>query len=306
MDYSILISLMIKVALLILSGYVLKKTGILTETVEQGISGMILKFILPCSVLASAGNGFGEGLASGLLIMGASALAYYLISIGLTGVLGRAFRLEEKKKRIFITLTVFANTAFLGYPISQELFGGEGFVYAVVYNTFYQIFFFTYGIGLIRGSREKSLASVLITPANLALLAMIALAAFSVTLPAVLQDTLSSVGNMMVPLSMLVIGCSLVGMKPAQMLKDRQCYLVSVFRLLAYPLIVLCLLRLFRAPEPVATISVIMAGLPSGSLNVIAAKQYQCEGDFAARSVVQTMVLGVVTVPFLIWLCTVV
>ncbi|MCI8514006.1 MAG: AEC family transporter [Lachnospiraceae bacterium] len=306
MDYSVLISLMIKVALLIISGYILKKTGILTETVEQGISGMILKFILPCSVLASAGNGFGKGMASGLLIMGASALLYYLAAIGLTGLLGRIFKLGEEKRRIFITLTVFANTAFLGYPISQELYGNEGFVYAVVYNMFYQLFFFTYGIGLIRGSREKSLRSVLVTPANLALLAMICLAAFHITLPDVLQDTLSSVGNMMVPLSMLVIGCSLVGMRPIEMLKDRQCYLVSAFRLLVYPLLALFLLRLFRVSEPIASLSVILAGLPSGSLNVIVAKQYHCEGDFAARSVVQTMVLGVVTIPFIIWLCTVI
>lgn len=304
MDYSVLISLMIKVAFLIVSGYGLKKAGILTETVEKGISGMIMKFVLPCSVLASAGNGFGAGMASGLLLMGVLTLIYYLAAIGLSNVLGRLFHLEEKRRRVFITLLVFANTAFLGYPIAQELYGNEGFVYAVIYNTFYQLFFFTYGIGLIRGGGERNLRSVLLVPANFALLGMILLVAFHITLPAVLQDTLSSVGNMMVPLSMLVIGCSLVGMKPAQMLKDRQCYLISIFRLLVYPLIVLLFLRLFRAPEPVTSISVIMAGLPSGSLNVITAKEYQCEGDFAARSVVQTMVFGVVTVPFLIWLCT--
>ncbi len=100
-------------------------------------------------------------------------------------------------------------------------------------------------------------------------------------------------------------GRSLVGMKPAALLLDRQCYLVSLIRLILCPLITLVVVRFLQLAEPVATISVIMSGLPSGSVNVIMAKEYDCEADFAARSVVQTMVLSVITVLCVIFLCTI-
>lgn len=306
MDFEVLLNLMVKVALLVAAGYVLKKCGILTETLEKGVSGLILKFVLPCSVIASAGSEFGGGQAMNFVLMAVIALVYYLAAIFLSKGLCKICRFQDQKRRIVLTLIVFANTAFIGYPISQELFGDEGFVYAVIYNSFYQLFFFTYGISYIRGSSEKNIWSVLCTPVNVALVVMLALIGLQIRLPAPVQDTISSVGNMMVPLSMLVIGCSLVGMRPAEMLLDKECYLVSAVRLLFFPLVTLAAVRLLQVPDPVATICVIMAGLPSGSMNVITAKEYDCEAEFAARSVVQTMVLSIFTVPLIIFLCTIV
>ena len=305
MDYQVLLDLMIKVALLVASGYVLKKTGVLTEALEKGLSGIILKFVLPCSVIASASGDFGGGRMLNFLWMAGIAFAYYPISIFVCRCLCRLGKFEDKKGRIILSTIVFANTAFIGYPICQELFGNEGFVYAVIYNAFYQMFFFTFGINYIRGSKETNLFSILVTPVNIALVIMFVLIGLQIKLPLPLQDTLSSVGNMMVPLSMLVIGCSLVGMKPAQMLADKSCYLISVMRLLVFPLLAFIVVRLMRVPEPVATIGVLLSGVPSGSMNVIIAKEYDCEPEFSARAVVQTMVLSVATLPLWVYICSV-
>ena len=305
MNIQVLPNLMIKVAFFVAAGYVMKKCGVLTEDRERGVSGLIMKLILPCSVLASAGSEFDGGTMWNFVIMAGIALVYYLVSIFLCRILCRFLPLSDLKRRIFLTTIVFANTAFIGYPICQELFGNVGFVYAVVYNAFYQIFFFTYGISHIRGAGAQDIKSILCTPLNFAFLGMVFLIAFQIKLPAAIQDSISSVGNMMVPLSMMVIGCSLVGLKPAELLKDKECYLISAIRLLVFPLLTLLAVRLLHIAEPVASIGVIMAGLPSGSMNVITAKEYDCESDFAARAVVQTMLFCIITVPLMIYLCTV-
>ena len=111
-------------------------------------------------------------------------------------------------------------------------------------------------------------------------------------------DTLSTLGNMVVPLSMLLIGCSLVQVRLGQILLDPYSYFISALRLAVFPLIVLGALCLIPGvPNLVALTCCLAACLPSASLCVVFAQQYNCEPAYASRAVVQGMLLMIGTVP---------
>ena len=302
MNTAVLLNLAVKVAILLALGYLVKKTGLLTAEMEKGISGLLVQVICPFSIIASGHNDYSSEMVANMGLMALIAFAYYVIAILIMRPVRERMKLNRNGKAVFLTLSVFCNAAFIGYPLFQELYGNEGFIYAVIYNFFFQVFFFTYGVSIISGMTQINWKKIILTPLNASLVIMLVLFLFQIKLPAPVQDTLQMVGNMMVPLSMMIIGASLVGMKPAQILKDRASYAVSFFRLIFFPLLTLIVMKLLGFSGKLLVIGVVMAGLPSGSMNVIFAKQYDCEADFAARAVVQTMLFCLVTIPLLLLL----
>ena len=118
--------------------------------------------------------------------------------------------------------------------------------------------------------------------------------------PAFIQDALSTIGNMTVPLSMILIGCQLAGVRYLDILRDGWAYVVSFLRLLALPILMMFCVSALPIPATVARVTVVMTALPCGSINAILAEQYECEPEYAARTVVQSMVLMCVTIPVVI------
>ncbi|MBS6397588.1 MAG: AEC family transporter [Clostridiales bacterium] len=294
-----LISLMIKVVLLVALGYAVKKKGMITEEFERGLSNLVVNVIFPISVIASANNDFSAEKMRNIMAIMAVALIYYIGAILLSTRLGKLLRLSEANRHIFMTMSVFANTGFIGIPVVLELYGSEGMLYAVLYNMFYQFFFFTYGIAMLSGGGSFRLKDAWNPCIQSALLAFV-LFLLQVRFPAPVQGTIETIGNMVVPLSMMIIGFGLTEVRFGEILKDARAYAVSALRLLVFPVLVYMGCRLVGMGQELTMIAAIMSGIPSGSMNVIMAKQYGCDMEFATKAVVQSMIFGVITIPLLV------
>lgn len=299
----ILLNLMGKVALLVALGYVLTRRGLLTERFQKDLTAFMMQVALPANVLTTASNPFSAALSKNLLLTVAVALVYYIAALALTALVGRALPLERRERAMFTLMAVFANTAFLGFPLISELLGQEGLLYAVVFNMVWLVFFFTIGISMVSMQRQIRIKSILSMPVTIASLAAVVLYVSPFRFPVFIQDTLSTLGSMVVPISMLLIGCSLVPIRPVEILKDPWSYAVNVLRLAVFPLAVLGILCLIPGvPHLVALVCAVMCCLPSASLSVVFAQQYDCAPAFASRAVVQGMVLMIVTIPLFITL----
>ncbi len=297
-----ILNLFIKIFLMIALGYLLKKIRVITPDLQKGFTNLLLKAILPINILASANTEFTKGASEKMLYMTAIGAAYYIGSLILMTALSRLLPLKGRSKHIFVTMAVFANTAFVGFPLTMELFGQEGMIYAVIYNLFYQAFFFTYGINLLSGSNGFQLKSIYTNIVTISSVISISIFLSPFRFPVPVVSALSSVGSMTVPMSMILIGCSLADIKLIEILKDGYSYLVSALRLLVFPLGMLLLLKLLKVPSEIAAAATVMTALPSGSLNAIYAEQYGCEPEYATRTVVQTMVFMIATLPVVIFL----
>ena len=294
-----LLGLMLKVVLLTGLGYAVKKKGMITEEFEKGLSALLVNIIFPISVIASSNNDFSTDKVKNILVIVAIALMYYIGAILISAQVGKHLHLPEKDQHIFRTMSVFANTGFIGIPVVRELYGTEGMLYAVIYNMFYQFFFFTYGIALLSGNGKFRLKDAWNPCVQSALLALV-LFLLQVKFPVPVQDTIETVGNMVVPLSMMIIGFGLTEIRFVDILKDGKAYAVSLLRLLVFPALVFLGCRVCGVGKELTMISAIMSGVPSGSMNVIMAKQYGCDTDYATEAVVQSMLLCVGILPLMI------
>ena len=160
------------------------------------------------------------------------------------------------------------------------------------------LFFFTIGASIITGQNMMGLKKLFKIPATVACLISIVIYFSPFRFPVFVQDTFSSVGGMMAPTAMILIGSSLAEIPVFSILKDRCAYLVSALRLIVYPFAILFILRAIPGvPPTVALHTSLMFSVPTGTMCQIYAYEYNCNPEFAARTLVQGTLLMIVTIP---------
>lgn len=291
-----------KIFLMIGYGYLLYKKKVIQEPMKACLTTLLMKVVVPISILSAANHEFSRQKAEGMLFSAVAITLYYVISLVLVSALSGRLGLEERKRKALINLAVFANVGFIGFPLAEELFGADGTMGTVIYNMIYQLFFFSYGVYLYSGRKEFHLSDMLKNVVTLACLGTVILFLSPFRFPAFVQSAMSSVGGMMVPVSMILIGCEIAKADFRKVITDRWGYLVSFFRLVAAPLVIFLILKAVGAKGPYAANFLVISGLPSASLNVIMAQEHRCEPEFAASAVTQSMMWMVATAPVVVML----
>lgn len=294
-------NLLFKVACMVLFGAALRKFKVITEEMQAGLSSLLLNAILPVSVIGSAEAQCTPEMVQALLWATVISVIYYTVAFLIAKLMTLKIDMGKRKKNIFISMNMFANVGFIGMPLCSVLCGKEGFLIAVIYNLVYQIFLVFVGIPMMK--HEKGISwEMLKDPLLIVSVAALAIFVSPFRLPDVIQSVCDDISSMMVPVSMMLIGSDLADQKLLKVFRDGTAYIVSGMRLIVYPILMFLMLKLLSVPNLILIPMVLLTALPCGSLNVILAKEYDCEPEFASRTVILSMILMLVTLPFVLWL----
>ncbi|MFA9379653.1 MAG: AEC family transporter [Acetanaerobacterium sp.] len=296
MILSILGKLIVIFALLAV-GYIARKKEVLDANIQLGLSRIVLVIAMPALVLSSANVSYTADRMQSILFIFAFAIAYYLLSIPLSHLAARALHLEDDRRRVFVTLTVFANVGFLGYPIVSIFLPETGVFYAVFFNIIFQMLFFTYGIGLMAKRKSMNPLTLLRDPNIISAILMIVLFVLQLKLPSPVQETLSILGGLCTPLSMLVIGSMLAQINLRELFTDKSLYIVSFLRLLLIPAVGIVILRLLGATPEIATVVTIMLAMPAASSTAMLGERYKCDPAMCSKGIVLSTLFCLVTIP---------
>ncbi|MBP5493401.1 MAG: AEC family transporter [Clostridiales bacterium] len=296
----------LKIVVAVAIGFLLRKHRVLDERMQKGLSDMLLRAILPFSILASANYPKSDDVFRGMIAAFIAAVIYYSVSLVILRAISKKLPFQDNEKRVFVTMTTFANTSFVGFPVMSALYGDHGLLLAVVFNMAYNIFMYTYGVHLLSG-KSGDWKEVFLNPVTISSVVAIAIFVSPWTLPVYVSDPITLISNMTVPLSMIIIGSNLATLPFQKVLSDPKSYLVSLMRLLIIPgsvmLCVFLLYKMFPMLPTTASVIVLMCALPCGSMNVILSEKYNCAPDYAARATVQSMILTLITLPLMVFFC---
>ena len=302
-----LVLVFIKIVVAVTLGFILRKAKVIDDRMQKGLSDILLLAILPFSILSSANYEKTPEVTDGMLITLAASLIYYIVSLVAMRLLSKKFPFEEKEKRVFVTMTVFANTGFVGFPLMSALYGNAGLLMAVVFNLAYNLFMYTYGIFLLSG-KTGSIKSILTNPVNIASILAIVIFISPYRFNSYVSGPIDLIAVMTVPLSMIIIGSNLAAMPFFKVVSDLKSYLISFMRLIFWPGLALLFMYLafhsFSMTPETASVTVMMCALPCGSMNVILSEKYDCAPEFAARSTVLSMLLCMATLPLFVVICS--
>ncbi len=297
MDITFIINMMFKIVFTVGVGFILKRMGVIDDKLQKGLSDLLVKGIVPFNILEVAACDYSRQLAAGVGFSAIICTVYYIAAIGIGHLIVRRLKTDINSKRVIITMIAFANVGFIGFSLTDEIFGVEGTLYCVVYNLCYNLLLYTYGLNLLSGGSGFDIKTIFKKPVTLACILAIVIFFTPVSLPDVLLDSISGIGGMVFPVSMFIIGCEINDMKLSMLLKNRYAYIVSALRLLILPMIMLVILRALGFHGTLPRTLVVLTALPSGSMNIIFAESYNCSPKLAALTVVQTMLLMIPLLP---------
>ena len=281
----------------VITGIIMAKTKILKHEGRSSFINLLLDITLPCMILNSFNieTGIDELISAGEIMI--ISVACFVVAY----VIAKVFwRREPKNRRAVLEFsTLFSNAGNAGMPIVSLVFGAEGVFYASFYLLPVRILIWTVGLSLFvdEGNFKNKLLILLKTPSLIVVFIGIALMFMPFKLPAVLSTVVKNIGDMTGPLSMMIIGAAL-GESDIKKAFEFDTFRLTAVRLLILPAVYIAMLKFCGVKDILWQVAVVLTAMPAAANTEIFAEMYGKDYEFAARCVVVSTILSLVTVPF--------
>jgi len=302
MDMGSIINQMAVLFLILAVGYFAARIGILNEDANKAVTRLVTNIVMPCLI-------FDSMLGSGLEISGKDAFTFlFLAAASFVIILGVAFaapfilRVPKKDAGVYRFLVAFSNVGFVGYPVSQAVFGEKSLFYVALYCIIFNLWCFSLGVAFLSGGGGKiDFKRVLLNPILIVTGVSFVLFLLHVKLPTPILDTFDTIGQIAVPAGMLLVGSALGQIPVKSVFTEWRLYPASLLRLIVTPVLTWLLFSLFVEDKIVLGILTVMSSLPVATLCTLLSIQYGADDVLASKSVFISTVLSMVTIPCLIY-----
>lgn len=299
MDLTVIINGVIALFLIMLIGVYGSKRKIITPIINKGLTNILLEISLPCLVVSSFIFDMDDELKSNII----KCFIYSPIILVITIIVSyiALYPIKSDKKIIMQFANVFSNCGFIGFPIIYSIFGSEGVIYASIFNMFFTISVWTYGVILFNGNIDKKdMNKVLLNPSIIAVIIGLIIMIFKINIPDVLYSTLDLVGGLTSPLSMIIIGVILGNANILKYLKDYTIYYSSLLKLIVLPCVLILVSRIINDTSIVSQTLIIITAMPAAAMTSILAENFDKEKEYSAVIVFMTTLIFLVTFPILL------
>lgn len=300
---SVIIESVFSLFIIILVGVYGSKKKIITAEINKGLTDILIKIALPFMIVSSFIFTFDNTIKSNVI----KTFYYSFIAYVIMAVISYLFLIpiKDDKKTILHFANVFVNTGYVGFPILNSIYGSEGVIYGSIFNMFFVIFIWTYGIMLFEGNiNNKKLITeikkILINPSIIAVFVGIIIMVLDIKLKGAVLSSIKSIGNITGPLSMLIIGVILSNVKIKNHLHDWTIYYGIIIKLIIIPIIIYLISMLLIDSSKAINTVIIMTAMPASAMTSILAESYDKEKEYAAVIVSATTLLSLITVPLLL------
>lgn len=308
--FSIIITQIMKMLLILFVGILCSRLNLIDDHANKGLANLLLLVVNPIVTLMAMQADYEPELVTGLLISFALAIAAHLLMIPISNMLVKKEGNDNCAIERFAV--IYSNCGFFGIPLVQSILGSEGVLYLTAYMTVFNAFSWTHGLGLMTrdssGQQRKNPAASLLsllrnlcTPMIFACVIGLILFALQIKFPAILTDTLNTIGNMNTPLAMIIAGVSVAQTNLSDILKNRRIYLVTFAKLLIMPAIVFVILLIVRVDSTVAYTILVASACPCAATGTAFALKYQKNYAYSSEIYAFSTLCSLVTIPAFIF-----
>ena len=282
-------------------GFLLYRSGKLGDRARTDLTILLLTVTTPCLALYTL---YEKELTRETMVSTAQAfcgaIGYILVASILASIFARLIRAKVEDRGCFIVLMVALNNGFMGFPVTKEIFGGDVLYLLVIHNIFMNIYFYSIAVMQMnsgQGFKLKEAVRSLMSPVLGAMaLGMVMLVA-GIRPPEILDSLIRSLGDVTVPLSMIVVGLQLGQSNFKSILKNRQLILASLMAMIGIPLVTFFITDLLPLYDEVKIVIIFSAVFPSAVIPAVLAEKYGRNSKLMAEGVTLTTILSMVTIP---------
>ncbi len=295
----LLLQQMLVLFIYMMLGFFLARKGILDERAGKTFSWMVVNVANPALIILPTINKETTLLPEQIWEALKLAVIMYVALIVIAKVITMFMR-TSMEKNLYQMMVIFNNIAFMGFPIVAAAYGPDALLYSALFTLPFCLLIYTYGIVLITANGEKQEKLKLRSIFNIGVIAVIfALVMLFIKpdMPEFVITATKGVSNLTGPLSMMVIGISLAGMKLKDVFCDKTLWLFSFVKLLVIPIIGTLIVIQLLDNDLLCHVCMVMLGTPVASMVVMLAQTYDADSELMSRGVALTTILSVITIP---------
>jgi len=299
----------VPIIILVVIGYLIHQKKRIDDGFNANVSYLIMNIALPASVFISVTKNLTvsefKTLAFPLLIGAAAFAVNYVFAFFLMKVT----KIPKGRRGIFVNTIVNANTIFIGMPLNEALFGEAAVKYFLVYYVLNTISTWTIGSILIANDSKADSVSCrkinfkkILSPPIIGFIVAIAVLLSGITIPAMITDIFTYLGNLVTPLSLIYIGVVLskAGLKSIHFDRDTVTALLGKFVL--SPLVTAFII--FVSAETGMIIDsvlrrtvIVQAAVPALTVLPILADEGKGDVEYATNVVTTSTILFIAVIP---------
>lgn len=287
---------MIVILFAIGAGYLAHRLGYLGPEVNQKLSKVILNITSPALIISSVAKQETLPDIRELLSVLAVAAVFYTLEFAFAFVVPRLVGGTPKQIGVWRFVLCFPNVGYIGFPLVTALFGAKGLFYAVILVLPFNLLNYSLGPLMLSGKIRFNWKQFL-TPCIITSVLALVIALYRIRLPHMIGEMAALVGDVTIPLSLLVLGALLAGLPAGQVFASGRLWALSAVRLLVLPAVLSFLLRLLNADPFVMSIAVLQIAMPVAVNGSMLCLEFGGDEETMARITFLTTLLSIITLP---------
>ena len=300
----LLMNQIIQLFIMIFMGLIIVKANLLKAEDSKILSVIVLYIIIPCVIINAFQVNYTKDTVQGLLITLAASVLTQIILLIVISVSGKFLHLNE----VEIASIYYSNSGNLIVPIVTFILGKEWVLYGCVFMSVQLVFIWTHCKKIISRESTYDWRKIVLNINMISIAIGIVLFLSRIHLPEDINSTLSAVGGMIGPASMIVTGMLFAGMDFKQIFASKRVYFVTFLRLIVVPAIALVLIKFsylasLSSNGPKIMLIVFLAIItPSASTVTQMCQVYENDSQYDSAINVVTTLLAIITMPLMVML----
>ena len=290
--------------LMILMGYIIVKAGLLKGEDSKVLSKIILYAIIPAVIINAFQVDYNDTIKQGLITAFIASVILQFVLLFLTYLLQKIFHLDS----VEFTSAYYSNSGNLIVPLVTYILGSKWVIYGCVFMSVQLFFIWSQGKNMLSKEKGINLKKILLNINMISVFLGVILFFTKIRFPEIINNTLSSVGSMIGPLSMIVTGMLIAEVNLKDIFTNKRIYLVTILRLIIQPLIALALINLLRMQtwhpqgNNIILITYLATITPCASTITQMCQVYDNDSKYASAINVMTTLLSIITMPVFVYL----
>ena len=186
--------------LILLMGYLAVRLGLLKPEDSRVLSVIMVYMVMPCMIINAFQIDNTPEVRTGIVYSFVVAGVIHVLFLALTALLRKPLKLDVIER----CAVIYSNASALVIPLLLATMGSKYVVYSCGFIIVQLVLLWTHCCTVLRGDKGFDLKKIVTNLNLIAIVVAALLFALHISLPAGLVSTISSVGNMIGPLGMLL------------------------------------------------------------------------------------------------------
>lgn len=288
-------------ALCLAVGFICRKTLLINDTHTAGLTNLLVRVAMPCTVFISLMRPFSRDLLLESVATVFITGVIYILGGFIGKIITKVIKCSNGERQGWQFGTAFGNVGFMGIPVIAAVYGQDAVIYVAMALTSFNLLSFTFGARMFDNAPKKiNIRDFFVkNPVIVAIIIGIVFFASGLRLPTALESGISSIGSITTPLSMIILGIILARQRLSiqDVFSDIKIFVPIAAKLLLIPLTSLAILFWFVPNPLMLSVIVTLMSMPPAALAAIFAEQYGADSYATTKFIVMGTVLCVITVP---------